>query len=137
MAKKYNPYSVRAKRATILFWIVVTVFVATAILAIIAVANSLGLIRLPNPPYKDLYIKLVWALWVSILAEGAGIFFMLSKDLLGLATEPKITELRNTLGEVVDGLEANGDLSSEKANGLRAVLGPQVAEVNPVLSRGG
>jgi hypothetical protein len=133
----YNPYTVREQRATILFWIVIVVFVATAILAILAVASSIGMIRLQDPPDMDLYSKIVWALWIGILLEVVALFVLLSKDLLGLSAEPKILELRNTMGEVIDGLEAEGEISPEKADMLRTVLGPRAAVVKPVLSGSG
>lgn len=128
-----NEYTIRRQRASILFWSVVVVFAVTAFLALIALAIVIGLLPGIKPPYEDLFSKIVWALWGGVLAEGLAVFYALSRDLLGLKAEPKISELRNSLAEVIDGLESDGTLTEDRAEEVINSLGSNVATGGPVL----
>jgi hypothetical protein len=117
----------------VLFWVVVTVFSLTAVLALVGVANGIGLIHMPPAADAELSGKLVWALWGTVLVEGVGLFYILARDLLGLEARSEINDLRNTLGEVIDGFEATNVLDAKAAGALRKSLGDRVSAVGPVL----
>ena len=76
-----------------MFWVIVAVYVATAALALVAVASAIGLVPMPFEAFDpELRSKLVWALWASVLAETAGLFFLISRDSLGLSLRSRLQE---------------------------------------------
>ena len=121
----------KARMAKILFWLFVTIFAITAVFAFLALS-----IVFLNPSAADDHIqfgRLVWALWGAVLAEVATGIFALWKNVFGLSAHKEVATSKNVVGEIIDGLESNGDISEEKAEALRReysnVLGPTSARV--------
>lgn len=106
----------KSKMAIILFWLFVIIFAITSLFAFIALT-----ITFIDPERLDTYQtfgRLVWALWGGVLAEVAAGIFALWQDFLGLKAKPKIDTISKKLGELIDGLEAKGNLSKEEAQAL-------------------
>ena len=107
----------RVRMARVLFWLFVTVFAITAVFAFIA----LGMV-LFDPERVETYSQLqkfTWALWVTIVVEVAAMLIALGRNLFGLSSESEISTAKNQVGELIDGLESDGDISKEKADLLR------------------
>ena len=107
----------KSRITNVLFWLFVTVFGLTAVFALVGLA-----IVFVSPERAETYPqfnRLVWALWGVILVEVAGGIFALWKNAFGLSSNEEITTAKNIVGEIIDGLESNGDISEDKAEALR------------------
>lgn len=124
----------KAQMTRILFYMFATIFSITALFAFIAL--SIVFISPERSENFTQFNRMVWALWTVVLVEVAGGIFALWKNLFGLSSEGEIATARNIVGEIIDGLESNGDISEEKADTLRAeyenVLGKSLDPVKAV-----
>lgn len=113
----------RARMATVLFWVFVVIFVLTALFAFVALWLIFFDEKFFTLPARE---RFAWALWGAVLAEVAAGIFALWRNLFDLSSAGDVSDLSNTLSELIDGLEANGDISEEKAQDLRALYADRI-----------
>jgi len=107
----------KSQMAKVLFWIFVAVFSITATFAFVALA--IVFIFPERAEQYTQFTRLTWALWGVVLAEVAAGILALWNNIFGLSSESEIATARNIVGEIIDGLESNGDITEDKAEHLR------------------
>jgi len=104
--------------ANVLFWVFVVIFALTASLAFGVLIYIIFIA--PDQAKEYPFIKeFTWALWSAVLAQVALGIFALYRNLFGLSAAGEVTDLSNTLAEVIDGLESNVIISEDIAANLR------------------
>ncbi len=110
--------SQKAYMANILFWLFVTIFTLSAVLAFCVLIYVIFVAPETAKNYRFI-TDFAWALWGGVLAQVVFGVFALYKNLFSLTAAGEISDLSNTLSEVIDGLESNGIIHEEIAAGLR------------------
>ena len=107
----------KSQMAWVLFLIFVVIFSVTAIFAFIALGYAIfvqGWLD-ADASRKALVLSLLGFVVFEVAAGVAALW----KDLFGLSSKGDVSNLSNTLSEFVDFLEADGDISEERANLIR------------------
>lgn len=108
----------KAKMTNILFWVFIVIFVVTACLAFSVLVYVIFLE--PEKAEEYPFIEnFAWVLWSAVLAQVALGVFALYRNLFGLSAVGEVSDLSNTLTEVIDGLESNGIIPEDIAVNLR------------------
>ena len=124
---------IKRRRASVLFWVIMIVFLATAVLALLALAIAIGLVTWLEPPDPKFFNKLVICLWGGLFIEVVGLFVTVSRDYLGLQARPELDKTRRKSEEVIEHLASRGKLSEDLAEEVLAYLGLSIARGGPVL----
>lgn len=121
----------RQKMANILFWIFVTIFVATAALAFSVLIYLIFVVETP----KEFQKEFARILLGGVLLEVAVGVFALWRNLFGLSSAGEVSDLSNSMSELIDGLETNGNVSLEEAEDLRELYKNEIRETKPTLGQ--
>jgi hypothetical protein len=115
--------SQKEKMASILFWVFVIIFSLTALLALISLVNIIFVVGMSDQAIpkenKDMIERFTWALWGAVLSQVAAGVYALYLDLFRLSTAREVTDISNSLTEIIDGLELDEKISQDIASELR------------------
>lgn len=108
----------KAKMTSILFWIFTATFILTVCLGF-AVLVYIIFIEPDKADAHPFITKFAWAIWSLVIVQVVSGVVALYNNLFGLSAKAEVSDLSNSLTEIIDSLESNGTIAEGAADIIR------------------